>query len=107
EALRAVRVQVERRRGAGEGGGDQVAGGRGEADAGALVTAGVVQAGPARVRADHRDVVRAVRPEAPVRADRLYPAEEREQGDRLGGEPAQYVQAESTVEPDPLAARSY
>ena len=65
---------------------DEVPGRGGQADAGALVPARVHEPRQPRVRADHRQVVGAVRPEPEVAAQQVHLGEEREQPDRLRGE---------------------
>ena len=68
------------------------AGRRGQADAGALVPAGVPEPGDPRVGADHRQMVRAVRPEAPVHPHQRDVGQQREQPHRLGGQPLHHVE---------------
>src|SRR5690606_9856334 len=84
ETGRVERPQVQVGRVAGDHLGDEVAGGRGQPDPGALVPVRVDQAGGPPVGADHRQVVRGERSEAVVDAHEADPGERREEVDRTG-----------------------
>src|SRR5690606_5383809 len=106
ETSRVERSQVQVGPLPGDHLGDEVTGGRGQPDPGALVPVRVDQPGGARVGADHRQVVRGERPEAVVDAHQADPGERREEGDRAGRQPPDRLDVEAVVEADELPGRA-